>query len=75
MCAPSLSIQLILCVPYKRSDDCPKSSTPTNGLLPYLKMTTHQDNSSTNSDIAKGIRKITIFGIILSRYDLLVDIS
>ena len=69
MCAPSLSIQLILCVPNKRSEDCPKPSTPTNGVLPYLKMMRHQDNSSTDSDISKGILKITISGINLSRYD------
>ena len=69
MCAPSLSIQLILCVPNKRSDDYPKSSTPSNGVLPYLKMMRHQDDSSTDSGISKGILKITIFGIILSRYD------
>ena len=70
MCAPSLSIQLKLCVPNKRSDDYPKSSTPTNGVLPYLNMMRRQDDSSTDSGISKGILKITIFGIILSRYDI-----
>ena len=70
MCLPSLSIQLILCVPNKRSDDYPKSSTPTNGVLPYPKMIRHQDDSPTDSEISKGILQITIFGIILSRYDI-----
>ena len=68
MCAPSLSIQLILCVPNERSDDYPKSSCLTNGVLPYLKMMRHQDDASTDSDISKGILKITIFGRILGRY-------
>ena len=72
MCAPSLSMQLILCVPNKRSEDCPKSLPPASGVLPYLKMMRHQDDSSTDSGISKGILKITIFGIILSRYDNIV---
>ena len=70
MCAPSLSMQLILCVPNKRSEDCPKSLPPASGVLPYLKMMRDKDDSSTDSGISKGILKITIFGMILSRYDI-----
>ena len=70
MCAPSLSMQLIHCVPNKRSEDCPKSLPPASGVLPYLKMMRHKDDSSTDSGISKGIHKITIFGIIISRYDI-----
>ena len=69
MCAPSLSMQLIHCVPNKRSEDCPKSLPPASGVLPYLKMMRDKDDSSTDSGISKGILKITIIGIISSRYD------
>ena len=67
MCAPSLSMQLILCVPNKRSEDCPKSLPPASGVLPYLKMMRDKDDSSTDSGISKGIHKITIFGVIISK--------
>ena len=70
MCAPSLSMQLILWPPNKRSEDSPKSIPPASGVLPYLKMMRHKDDSSTDSGISKGIHKITIFGIIISRYDI-----